>query len=175
MIPNSDDSDIDDTIDTGAPAPVQTPDALAIAFNLIALAADPRGFKKKLQGLHRALTAVDEGMARLAADRTAHDAHVAEATAELADREKKLRLRELQLAADRGRFDDTQKMIREGSAARDYRPLDDDGWTPPAGSGMSRTFAPPPRTVPSEEPPKQTRTIRVGRAGTTLAQEVEQP
>jgi hypothetical protein len=62
--------------------------AFAIAFNLIALAADPRGFKKKLQGLHRALTAVDEGMARLAADRVEHDRVVAADRAEIDERRK---------------------------------------------------------------------------------------
>jgi hypothetical protein len=71
---DTDTTEADDAIEQSDHRPIPPDAAFAIAFNLIALAADPRAFKKKLQGLHRALTAVDEGMARLAADRAAHDA-----------------------------------------------------------------------------------------------------
>ncbi|MFY9771034.1 MAG: hypothetical protein WAK04_12470 [Xanthobacteraceae bacterium] len=66
-------TDTDTAAEPAEHRPLNTPADFALAFNLIALAADPRGFKKKLQGLHRALTAVDEGMARLAADQAAFE------------------------------------------------------------------------------------------------------
>jgi hypothetical protein len=136
---DTDTTEADDAIEQSDHRPIPPDAAFAIAFNLIALAADPRAFKKKLQGLHRALTAVDEGMARLAADRAAHDALVTKTTAELAEREKKLRAREVEHFAERGRFEETRKILRERPPVREHHP-DDDGWTAPAGSGMSRTF-----------------------------------
>jgi hypothetical protein len=110
---DTDTTEADDAIEQSDHRPIPPDAAFAIAFNLIALAADPRAFKKKLQGLHRALTAVDEGMARLAADRAAHDALVTKTTAELAEREKKLRAREVEHFAERGRFEETRKILRE--------------------------------------------------------------
>jgi hypothetical protein len=84
-------TDTDDVTDAATEQPESRSipsDAFAAALSLIVLAADPRGFKKKLQGLHRALTAVDEGMARLAADRTEHDRVVAADRAALDERRK---------------------------------------------------------------------------------------
>jgi hypothetical protein len=64
------------------PAP-PTSDAFTALFDLLALAVDPRAVKVRLQGLHRALIAVDEGQARLAADRAVFDQHETVTRAEL--------------------------------------------------------------------------------------------
>jgi hypothetical protein len=134
-----DDQPASDDVEQPDRRPLITPEAFLMVQNLISLCVNPKEVRKQLRSLHDALAAVDAAEKRLNDARVAHDAHISKTAAELADREKKLRAREAQHAAERGRWESTQQMIREGSAARKYRHPDDD-FTPPAGSGMGRTF-----------------------------------
>jgi hypothetical protein len=117
-------------------------------FALLKIAEDPKAVRRVMRSLHDSLAAEAEAQKKTRDERAAHDAKVVKDRAELVDREKKLRAREVAHAGERGRWEDTQKMIREGSVPqRNSRHPDDDGWTPPAGSGMSRTFTAPRTTV----------------------------
>ena len=59
--------------------------AFTMIENLLAMIAHPGEFKKRLRGLHTALAAVDDGMARLEADRAAFVEHERSVRAELAE------------------------------------------------------------------------------------------
>jgi hypothetical protein len=142
------------------------------------IVTDPKAYRRALRGLHDAAVATTatqdaRDKAQDARDKALDERaqKLAAGEAALADAQKKHRDREVAHFVEKNRWDEVH---REDSTVRNYHP-DDDGWTAPAGSGMARTFAPPRSPVPSEPPPEQSRTVRVGREGTTLSQTVEQP
>jgi hypothetical protein len=100
--------------------------SFAMLENLLAMISSPGEFKRRLRGLHTALTAVDEGQARLEADRGAFKDHEARTRTELEQEwanverrrvellgaEQDMRNREAALATDSAalrRGDDTLK------------------------------------------------------------------
>jgi hypothetical protein len=178
----------DDTTDTATEQPDHRsvpPDAFTVAFNLIALAADPREFKKKLQGLHRALTAVDEGMARLAADRAEHDRAIAAERAELAAERDALMKRRVDVhQAEASLAERREYIIKKEAAWKNLGEPDEviRGFQSPQYSPLEKarrahrgepiaTEPGPPDAGDAVTP----RTVVVGREGTTLAQTIEAP
>jgi hypothetical protein len=75
-----------DDVEAGQPS-LRTPPVPEAAFamleNLLAAISNASEFKRRLRGLHTALTAVDEGQARLEADRGAFKDHEARTRAEM--------------------------------------------------------------------------------------------
>lgn len=79
-------ADMETTKDATEHHPI-LPEAWQQVFALIELAADPKGFKRRLHGLANALAAASAAQLKLAADRAAHDTQLAKDRAELeADR-----------------------------------------------------------------------------------------
>jgi hypothetical protein len=116
------------------------------------IATDAKAYRRALRGLHDAAvatTATQDARERQLDAREkeldARAAKLAAGEAALADEQKKLRDREVAHFVEKNRWDDAQK-LREGSAVRNSRHPDDD-FVPIQGSGMSRTFTAPPRTV----------------------------
>lgn len=91
----------------GAPAP----DAFAALFNLLALIADQRAFKARLNGLSRALEAVTSGEKKLAQCRAAFDAHEASARAELEKERAALRKRQVAVEIAEGELIERREWI----------------------------------------------------------------
>jgi hypothetical protein len=86
----------DETEEQSAPgAPAPTPDAFTAVLGLIELVRNEAAFKRKLQGLHRALAAVDEGEKKLAAARTAFEEHEKTVRTEHAEERAALRKRQI--------------------------------------------------------------------------------
>jgi hypothetical protein len=181
MMIHTDDSMLDDyPTDTTTEQPerrlsLPSLDSFKAVRDLVALAIDPKLVKRHLRQLHDSLAAVDTAQRQLESDRAAiaaERAEIAAERAEVADAQKKLREREVKLHIEKTAFDERLKLL---PPSREPYHADDDGWTAPAGSGMSRTFAPPRSAVPSEPPPEQRQTVHVGREGTTLSQTIEAP
>jgi hypothetical protein len=68
--------------------------AFRAAFDLIALAADPRAFKARLRGLHEALSAVDQAHKKLVAAQSEFEVYQTKVRAELDERVKRVAARE---------------------------------------------------------------------------------
>jgi hypothetical protein len=135
---DNDDQPADDDVEQPAHHPV-LPEVWQQVFALIELCSDPRGFKKKLQGLHRALTAVDEGMARLAADRTAHDAQLAKDRAELAaERDVLMKRRVAVQQAERSLEERRETVLK---MERAWSGLTLPGEPPPLAGTLSRAYS----------------------------------
>lgn len=112
------------------PAP-PAPDAFTAVFGLIELVRNEAAYKRKLQGLSRALEAVTSGEKKLAADRAAFDQYETSVRAELDEREKAALAREvkaftaeqalvnheLALAADRAEIDRLDRILKRRWAA----------------------------------------------------------
>jgi hypothetical protein len=180
MMDTPDTDTIDTTADAGGTVELlrlMPPTAWEGMLVLGKIATDPKAYRRALRGLHDAAVATtatqdarDRQLDAREKELDARAAKLAAGEAALADEQTKLREREVAHFVEKNRWDEVH---REDSTVRNYHP-DDDGWTAPAGSGMSRTFAPPRSAVPSEPPP-QSHTVRVGREGTTLSQTIEAP
>jgi hypothetical protein len=188
----------DDVTEQSERRPLITPEAFMMVQNLISLCVNPKEVRRHLRSLHDALAAADAAEKRLNDARVAHDAHVAKTTAELAEREKKLREGEVALANKREwREDDLLERERRISALeaawKSLKLPGEDvfpsfgGLTrePPRVSGLqkARFFEKHGRlpgadesldapVAASEPQPEQSRTVVVGRDGTTLSQTV---
>jgi hypothetical protein len=177
-----------------------TLDSFAAVNNLIALATDPRTVKRHLRQLHDSLAATTAARRQLETDRAEHDRVIAAERAEIAAERAKLREGEVALANKKEAREDLlaerEKRIRELEKAWGSLRLPGDDNFETFG-GLTR--APPPVSalqkarfhaahgrlphvderldapVASEPPADQSRTVQVGRDGTTLAQSVEEP
>jgi hypothetical protein len=69
--------------------------AFRAAFDLIALAADPRAFKARLRGLHEALSAVDQAHKKLVAAQSEFAVYEEKTRGKLGEREAAVRGREV--------------------------------------------------------------------------------
>jgi hypothetical protein len=87
-----------------------TPDAYSAVFDLLALVADHKGFRKRARELQRAETAVTQGQAKLAAERASFQAYEQRTRAELDARAVKVREGEVALA---NRKDAREEKLRE--------------------------------------------------------------
>ena len=125
----------DEQPEAGVEQPVSsTPaDAFTALFNLLALVADQRAFKTRLQGLHRALAAVDEGEKKLAADRAAFT----KMQAELAEAQAKLRKREVAAFVAEAALKEREAELRSREAAL-KAPTGGDDFVPIAGTSIAR-------------------------------------
>ena len=86
-------ADMETTTDATEHHPIILPETWRQIFALVELAADPKGFKRRLHGLANALSAVDAATRKLAAERLAFDAYKAKETAELEERREIGRVR----------------------------------------------------------------------------------
>jgi hypothetical protein len=177
--------------------PLITPEAFLMVQNLISLAINPKEVRRHLRSLHDALAAVDAAEKRLNDARVAHDAHVAKTTAELDARAAKLREGEVALAnkkEDReDRLAEREQRIRElEDAWKGLRLPGDDNFPtfggltrePPRVSGLQKAkfhaahgrlphVDENPNALAANQP--SSRTVQVGRDGTTLTQTVDAP
>jgi hypothetical protein len=117
------------------------------------IATDPKAFRRMLRALHDSLAAETEAQKKTRDERAAFEEYQAKETAELEQQKKTaastwamVRSREQAVEAREELERCAAREAEPGPAARQYRHPDDDGWTAPAGSGMSRTFTAP-RTV----------------------------
>jgi hypothetical protein len=108
----------DDERETELPEQRLVPEGAFATFeNLLALVADARTFKKRLHGLHRALTAVDGGQVKLADDRTQHEARLAADRAELEEERASLQRRRADVEAKEAAVAERHRHIAELEAA----------------------------------------------------------
>jgi hypothetical protein len=191
----------DDVTEQPAHRPLIAPEAFMMVQNLISLCVNPREVRKHLRQLHDALAAVDAAEKRLNDARVAHDARIAEITAELAAGQAKLREGETALANKKEWREDNllerERRIRELENAWGALRLPGEDIFPTFG-GLVRE---PPRVsglqkakfherhgrlpdadeslsgpVAASEPPgEQSHIVHVGRDGTTLAQTIPEP
>ncbi len=98
-------------------------DPFTMLFNLLALLADSRAFKRSLQGLHRAMVSADEGTKRLAADRAAFADYERTTRGELERREGELDDREVSLKSikDRREWDLADREARIADLERQWK------------------------------------------------------
>jgi hypothetical protein len=157
------------------------PDSFKAASDLIALAVDPKAVKRNLRALHDAMAAASAAQVKLAADRAAFDEYKAKETAELEQQRKTagstwamVKSRE---AAVEQREEHCDARERELGSRGGYRPpRNHPDFTPIEGTTITRSPERPPPVPSDAPPPEQERTVvRVGRAGTSLAQSVETP
>jgi hypothetical protein len=126
----SDEVDVDKPV-SDAPAP--TPDAFTAVFGLIELIRNEAAFKRRLQGLHRALEAVDEGQVKLVADRAALEKD----RAEFAEAQAKLRKREVAAFVAEAALKEREAELRSREAAL-KAPTSGDDFVPIAGTSIAR-------------------------------------
>jgi hypothetical protein len=176
-------------------------DSFKAVRDLVALVTDPRMVKRNLRSLHDALAATTAAQRQLESDRAALAEYEKATRAELAAREAKLREGEVALANKKEAREDRLVEREQRIAALEKAwgalrlPGDDNfptfgGLTRegPRVSGLqkARFFEKHGRlphvdesldapVASSEPPPEQSRTVVVGRDGTTLAQSVEEP
>jgi hypothetical protein len=93
-----------------------TPDAFATLNALIKLAADPAAHKARVDQLKRAIDKAAAAESKLAARSAAHDQKVAKDHAELEERERKVRKREVDLHAREARLAADQQLIEKAKA-----------------------------------------------------------
>ena len=113
-------------------------DPFTMLFNLLALLADSRGFKRSLQGLHRAMVAADEAEKQLAGKVTAFAEHEAAARAALIKRENEIDERMAAVAAAEGMLSMRQADVAAQEIA--WRNL---GESAEVASGFRNPSAPP--------------------------------
>jgi hypothetical protein len=139
----TDDGDDDTMTITRSPAS----DPFTMLFNLLALLADQRAFKRSLQGLHRAMVSAGEGTKRLAADRAAFAEYERTTRAALERREGELDAREVELKSikDRREFDLADREQRITALERQWNFEDDpdvrSGFRAPQFSALEKARA----------------------------------
>jgi hypothetical protein len=199
----ADDQPDTDDVATEQPERLALPslDSFKAVRDLVALAIDPRAVKRHLRQLHDALAATDAAQRKMESDRAEHDRVIAAERAEISAGRAKLSADQTALANKKEAREDSlaerEKRIRELEKAWGALRLPGDDNFEPFG-GLTR--APPPTTplqkakfferhgrlphvdesldapvAASEPQPEQSRTVVVGRDGTTLAQSVEGP
>jgi hypothetical protein len=87
-----------------------TPDAYSAVFDLLALVADHKGFRKRARELQRAETAVTQGQAKLAAERADFAKYEQKTREELTTQAAKLREGQVELATKK---DAREEKLRE--------------------------------------------------------------
>ena len=103
-------------------------DPFTMLFNLLALLADSRAFKRSLQGLHRAMVAADEAEKQLVAKAAAFSEYERTTRAALERREGELDDREVSLKSikDRREFDLADREARIAALEREWRFVGED-------------------------------------------------
>ena len=93
-----------------------TPDAFATLNALIKLAADPAAHKARIDQLKRAIDKAAAAESKLAARSAAHDQKIAKDLEDLAEREGKVRKREIDLHAREARLAADQALVIKAKA-----------------------------------------------------------
>jgi hypothetical protein len=128
------DEPMEDTVEQLASSmPAPTSDAFTAVFGLIELIRNEAAFKRRLQGLHRALEAVDEGQVKLVADRAALEKD----RAELVEAQAKLRKREVAAFVAEAALKEREAELRSREAAL-KAPTSGDDFVPIAGTSIAR-------------------------------------
>jgi hypothetical protein len=93
--------------------------AFRAAFDLIALAADPRAFKARLRGLHEALSAVDQAHKKLVAAQSEFAIYEEKTRGKLGEREAAVRGREVAASVAEQTVHERQAdLVAQGAALR---------------------------------------------------------
>jgi hypothetical protein len=93
-----------------------TPDVFLMLHDLIALAVNPSACKARLAKLQKLLEQTAAAEARLTERSAKHDQKVAQERAELEERERKVRAREVDVAGKQGRIDASWKILEQVKA-----------------------------------------------------------
>jgi hypothetical protein len=142
---SDDDTEIDTDVEQPAPPPPAVSEAIAIAFDLIALAADPRTFEARLTALRRARAKIRTAAKKLAADRAAFEEYKSAAEAEI-EPQRRSAARIYELAQSRER--DVER--REAAVELAEKRCRELGLDPAAPAFDARNFRPPGSFQPIE-------------------------
>ena len=113
----SEESDQAGLPEIGQPQSPPAPEAaFRAAFDLIALAADPRAFKARLRGLHEALSAVDQAHKKLVAAQSEFAVYEENTRGKLGEREAAVRGREAAASVAEETLRDRERGLIEQAA-----------------------------------------------------------